>query len=363
MRVLHLAAANRWTGAAAPAFAEVESLRGAGVEAHYAYVGGYKLETKIGHLPYAHAIIDKAQNPISFFRSVRRIRALIERESIDVVHAHLTYDHWLARAAARSAVVARTWHSRRVLRSDPLSRSLQRTTSASFIINADFADAGALNRPAVFTPPPLDHRQFSPDGPDVRAQYGITPETRLLTVIGKLAPGRGFEDALRTFACVRKRVAGARLMVIGHGEHRPLLETLSRGLGIAADVIWAGYHEVDLAEHYRAANALLFTAKGSDEGHRAVLEAMACGVPPLCYPIEGMAALAGDLSATLVAREGSPASLAACAEQVLRNGSLARLVAERSREFGFDRAAERLIGEYRRVLPASRASGRIEPLG
>ena len=44
MRVLHLAAGNRWTGAAAPAFAEVVALREAGVDAHYAFVGGYKLE-------------------------------------------------------------------------------------------------------------------------------------------------------------------------------------------------------------------------------------------------------------------------------------------------------------------------------
>jgi hypothetical protein len=53
-------------------------------------------------------------------------------------------------------------------------------------------------------------------------------------------------------------------------------------------VIWAGYHEDDLAEHYRASDLLLFTARGSDEGHRAVLEAMACGIPVATYPIEGI---------------------------------------------------------------------------
>jgi len=35
MKVLHLASGNRWTGAAAPAFAETEALRQAGVDAHY----------------------------------------------------------------------------------------------------------------------------------------------------------------------------------------------------------------------------------------------------------------------------------------------------------------------------------------
>src|ERR1700682_1170661 len=68
MRVLHLAAGNRWTGAAAPAFAEVEALRAAGVDAHYAYVGGYKLQDKIGHFDFAHPVIARAQNPRSFLR-------------------------------------------------------------------------------------------------------------------------------------------------------------------------------------------------------------------------------------------------------------------------------------------------------
>lgn len=347
MKVLHLAAGNRWTGAAAPAFAEVEALRGAGVEAHYAYVGGYKLEAKIGHLDFTHAIIENSQDPFAFFKTLRELRRLIERERFDIVHSHLSHDHWLARFSSGDARIARTFHARRVLRGDLLSRSLLNATQGLFVINADFASAPVFEgRPVVFTPPPLDHRQFSPEGPNVRERYGVEAGAPLLVVIGKLAPGRGFEEAIKTFACVRKTVAGAKLMVIGHGEHRPLLETLTRGIGVASDVIWAGYHEDDLAEHYRAANVLLFTAKGSDEGHRAVLEAMACGVPPATYPIEGMAALAGALSGTLIATEGTPVSLAERVSGMLRDPSLRRQVVTRSAEFGFVRAAERLLGAY-----------------
>ena len=64
MRILHLAAGNRWTGAAAPAFAEAAALREAGVDAHYAYVGGYKLEQKLARVDFAHATIAKAQTPM-----------------------------------------------------------------------------------------------------------------------------------------------------------------------------------------------------------------------------------------------------------------------------------------------------------
>ena len=332
MRILHLAAGNRWTGAAAPAFAEVEALRAAGVDAHYAYVGGYKLHAKLEHHDFAHPIIEKAQNPVSFVRSIQAIERLVHQHGFDVIHAHLTYDHWLARLVGRdhpSVRLARTFHARRVLRDDVLSRSLLRATRHRFVINRAFDVAGA-----AFTPPPVDHRQFHPEGPR------IALEGTIVTAIGKLSRNRGFEEALRTFAALR-RLTPCRLMIIGHGEHRPALEALSRELDVAQDVIWAGYHEDDLAEHYRASSLLLFTARGSDEGHRAVLEAMACGVPVATMPIEGVDALVPH---EWIAPANDPDALAATAAALLATRPTDAY--ERSLDFGYDRAAARLIASY-----------------
>ena len=349
MKVLHLAAGNRWTGAAAPAFAETEALRDAGVDAHYAYVGGYKLQQKIGYHDFAHPIIAKAQNPFSFARTVESISRLIDHHRFSVVHAHLTYDHWLACVAARGTrtKIVRTFHARRVLRGDPLTRWLINRTSRICIVNDSFAEVPLLRgRDPVFTPPPLDQRQFTPNGAEVREQYGVAPDDLLLVAIGKLSKGRGFEDVLRTYAAVRRGLANARLMIIGHGEHRPALEALARELAVG--VIWAGYHEDDLAEHYRAADILLFTARGSDEGHRAVLEAMACGIAPVTYPLEGIPALLGELAPRLIAGDSTPES--AASKVISASGNLAalrRLAYEQSQNFGYSPAAVRLIDVYK----------------
>jgi glycosyltransferase involved in cell wall biosynthesis len=343
LKILHLASGNRWTGAAAPAFAEVEALRLAGMDAHYAYVGGYKLEQKIGHHDFAHPVIEKAQNPFSLRRTVTHVERLVQQHGFDVIHAHLTYDHWLAGLVARNhhVRVARTIHARRVLRADPFTRFLFRKTDLLCAINESFAFA---DRAVLFTPPPVDHRQFVHHGPDARALYGIAPDATVVTVIGKLSAGRGFEDALRTFAVLRRTIA-ATMMIIGHGEHRPVLEALARELGIAEHVIWAGYHEDYLAEHYRASNLLLFTAAGSDEGHRAVLEAMACGVIPATFPIDGMAALTGPEH---IAAAPTPEALAALASALLARdaAALRERVMQRSYDFGYARAARRLIDAY-----------------
>jgi glycosyltransferase involved in cell wall biosynthesis len=330
----------------------VEALREAGVDAHYAYVGGYKLQAKIGHYDFTHPIIAKAQNPLSFFRSSRAIEALFHVHSFDVVHAHLTYDHWLARVALSDvrAKLVRTFHARRVLRSDPLTRSLLRRTDVICVVNDTFRVEGHRR---VFTPPPLDQRQFDPDGPDARAHYGLDDQTKLIAVIGKLSRDRGFEAALDTFALVRREIAGARLMIIGHGEHRPALEAHAAQLGITSDIIWAGYHEDDLAEHYRAADVLLFTARGSDEGHRAVLEAMACATVPATYPIDGISAILSDLAPELMAGDTTPAALAHVVTRLLQSDDLAPLrkrVRDRSDWFAYDRAAERLLAVYASAL-------------
>lgn len=273
---------------------------------------------------------------------------LVRRHGFDVVHAHLTYDHWLARfvTGGGGPLLARTFHARRVLRGDPFTRSLIRRTPLLFVVNDTFRHAPVLDgRQAVFTPPPLDHAQFSPKGPDARALQGIPEDVRLVTVIGKLSKGRGFEEALQTFAALRRMRGDVRMMIIGHGEHRPALEALVQSLGITDDVTFAGYHEDDLAEHYRASDLLLFTARGSDEGHRAVLEAMACGVPVATYPIEGVDALVGR---ELIAAQADPEALASLASSLLDREQKALRVAvwKRSQEFGYERAAQRLIDAY-----------------
>jgi glycosyltransferase involved in cell wall biosynthesis len=329
--------------------AEVEALRAAGVEAHFGYVGGYLLEGRIGHISFAHPVIEKVQNPASFRRTTSAVRRLIEALKIDIVHAHTTYDHCVAHLAAGRAQVSRTFHAQRTLRSDPITRYAVARTAGLFVVNKAFLDTPLLRRRRpVFTPPPLDGRQFHPEGHDVRAEYGVAPDLPLLIAIGKLSENRGFEAAIETLAELRARCAGARLMIIGRGEHRPVLEERARRLGVAEEVIWAGYHEDDLAEHYRAADLLLFTAKGSDEGHRAVIEAMACGTPAVTYPIEGVDALLGELAPRLIAPDANPASLATTAAAILAGdrATLRGLAATQTAGFGYAPAARRLLNVY-----------------
>jgi glycosyltransferase involved in cell wall biosynthesis len=357
MKVLHLASVNRWTGAAAPAFAEVEALRAAGVEAYFAFSGGYKLETKLASVPFAYPVIRDEQDPVSYILSVRAVNRLIRDLEAGIVHAHLTHDHAIAVAAVQGtgASVVRTFHRRRTLRSDPFTHALLRRTAAIAFVNAGFAGAYA-DRAALFTPPPVNGKLFCATGPDARATWGLERADAVLGIIGKLAPHRGFEDALQCLAILRERGLRATLLVLGAGRHETALRTLAGRLGVADSVIWTGYQEERLAEHYRALDLLLFTAAGSDEGHRAVVEALACGRAVAAYPLEGINSLLGNAASAWVSTEAVPGAVARTVEAILaqpehERRSQAGILAE---TFGYERAAERLKTLYNSIPGASK---------
>ena len=354
-RVLHLASFHEWTGAPAVAFAEVEALRRSGVDARFAYVGGGLLEKRVGRHPFTYGFIDHKQNPWTIFRSGTAIRRFIRQESIDLIHAHLTFDHWLARFAAHGGVpIVRTFHASRSLRDDIATRDLLRATSGIAVVNETFLNAPLLRgRKVSFTPPPVDRDQFNITGPDARASLGLGGDIPLFGVIGKIAPDRGFQEALHAFATIREGIPSARLLVLGEGPHRENLEKLSGQLGVQESVVWAGYHEVDLQNYYRAMDVMLFTAPGSEEGHRAVSEAMSCGVPVVSRPIDGISTILGDLAALLLAPDGDPSAQGAIAAGLYLDGrskSLRESCSAATEGFAFRPAAERLMKLYREAV-------------
>lgn len=354
MRILHLASFDRWTGAAAPAFVEARMLREAGHDAWYGYVGGYLLERKIGTEGWTFPLIGRGRGPVATLRSIATVRRFVVERKVDVVHAHLSHDHWIARAAltgTRGITLARTFHSLRAIRTDPFSRRLIASTRSLAVINAALLEHRALRgRTVRLTPAPLEP-QYSPDGKDVRDRYGIPGAASVVGCIGKLSPGRGFEDAIRAFALIDRTTPEAWMLIIGHGPHRQALETLARELGVENRVVWAGYHEEDLPEHFRALDLMMFTASGSDLGHRAIIEANGCGVPVVAYPLPGVEEVLGAQHSRLVSSAARPDALASAALPLLRDGATLpgpEMVRNAAR-FASGPTVERLLELYGRV--------------
>jgi glycosyltransferase involved in cell wall biosynthesis len=94
--------------------------------------------------------------------------------------------------------------------------------------------------------------------------------------VGRLSAQKDFGTLIHAFARVRETCT-ARLMILGEGEDRPMLETLIASLGLQGDVEMPGF----VANPYTyMTHARLFVLSSRWEGLPTVLvEALFCGLP------------------------------------------------------------------------------------
>ncbi len=343
MRVLLVAFASKYTGAAATAEHCARALRTVGVDARLVFTAGRNLEERLADTDWARAGLVKERTPMRIAANLRALRT--EAALADAVVCHLPHDHLLCVAAGihRRGTLVRNVRHPRHLRADPWHRALGRRVQGLILAFRDMGDHARLafgDVPSIALPVPLEDR-FRPgaDAADWKGRLGLDGGATV-AVVGKLAAGRGFQLAMETAARCR---TAPRLVVVGHGELQPRLERRATELGIAERVRWAGYQD-DLPGILNAVDALLFTAPGSDWGHRVVSEAQGCGVPVVAAAIAGIGDLIEDGRTGLVASV-DPGSLATAIDRLLDDRELRSTIATSAAA-----AAER-----RRFEPAGRA--------
>ncbi len=151
---------------------------------------------------------------------------------------------------------------------------------------------------------------------EVRAALGLGSGERVLGVVARLQPHRRFELLLEAFRRARERAPGLRLVVVGRGTRaREVLEQPVERLGLAAAVVRAGYRRDDYLDVLAQLDALVFLVPGSDGSCRAVLEAMALGIPAIASRRGVLPELVCDGETGRVVDEDADA-LAACMREV-----------------------------------------------
>lgn len=356
MRLLHLVAGSWWTGSAATALQLVEALRAAGVDARFAFQGGNNLETRLGGQSWAHPILVKERSFAQLRAEIAAVREFARGS--EIVHAHLPHDHFLARVAltGTSARLVRGIHAPRHLRADPYHAWLLRGCAGFGVSNATILEratrVAALRGKSACVLGAAAEPRFHPGaGREARARLGIPPDALVAGTIGKLDRGRGHDLFLHALAAT----PGAWGLVIGAGPWAERLEKLARALGISARVTWAGYVDDGLEDLYRAMDLFVFPAAGSDHGHRAIVEASACGLPTLGADLGGVRDLVepgvtGDVYAPLDAAALAVLLRAWLADPARRHGA-GDTAAHRAREFRSpSNLAAQALRFYREVL-------------
>ncbi len=366
MRVLHLVAGSKWTGPAAVAIDQVRALRTAGIEAEVGFISESPLAGRLAAEGWARPLLSRRSGPPAFFRDVAKVADLLDREGFDLLHCHTSHDHLVGLGAApgRRLPIVRSFHHARTIRTGPWSRWAVRRSAAYAFANGaiarEFADRFGNPGPMRVLSPVVDREVFHPGpaSPGILASFGVPPGAFVVGTIGKMAKGRGHEEAVRILS--RSEDREVVLFHIGKGERREAIWMLAEALGVGDRNFGAGYQEEILPSLYRSMHALLFTASGSDQGHRAVLEAIASGVPVVALAIPGIEDARLAQGAGLVCRsEGEAAEAIAFVKgHPAQREAMSRFARDASERFSPASFAASAAGFYAEALETWKNRGR-----
>ena len=300
-----------------------------------------------------------------------RVALLVEREGLERVHG--AWAHFPGSVAYLAARLTGRPFSLSAHAGSDLYRTraflAEKVRAADFVMTCVRGNAEMLRDLAG----PGARVEWIPHGVDLARFDGSgrapDPDPVLITV-GRLAPAKGFDDAIRALALLRARGRAATLWMVGDGPERAALEALARDRGVADRVRFLGVlgHE-DLLPLYRRAWLLLAPSRVLANGRRdgipnVIVEAMAMGMPCVGTRAGGIeeAIVPGETGA--LSGQGDPASLAEAIESLLADPEallrLGRAARQRALErFDAARSFERTFAlfEERRADPSAVAPG------
>lgn len=128
----------------------------------------------------------------------------------------------------------------------------------------------------------------------LRLEWQIPPDARVVLGLGRLHPNKGFADLLEAFARLPSRLDDRPLwlVMVGDGPLRESLRFQAAELGIAERVVWTGWQH-DPAPWYQMAELFVCSSRHEPLGN-VILEAWANGTPVLSTAAEGPSELLED---------------------------------------------------------------------
>ncbi len=125
-----------------------------------------------------------------------------------------------------------------------------------------------------------------------RAELGIPSSVKLIVSVAVLRAQKGIDRLLRAIVEVRPAVPDLHLLIVGDGVERGPLEQLSRDLGLADVVTFAGFRN-DVARLLSAGDLFVLPTLW-DALPTVVMEAMAAGLPIVASRVGGLPDMVQD---------------------------------------------------------------------
>ncbi len=188
-----------------------------------------------------------------------------------------------------------------------------------------------------------------------REWMGVTSEL-IVTLVGRLAPIKNHELALRGFAGLTGVRPDARLVLVGDGDEEPRLRRVADELRIQDKVCFAGWSH-DLEAVYYGSDIVALTSH--NEGTPVcVIEALACGRAVVATNVGGVADVLEEGKLGLIVPAGNESALVEALVRLADPGERARF-AGRGRDlvlskYSIDRLVRDMEALYSELLAEAR---------
>jgi len=196
--------------------------------------------------------------------------------------------------------------------------------------------------PEVFRPPAPEEKEL------VKEKLGYA-RTTLALFAGRLVERKGVACLLDAWMEASRDFPDARLLILGAGSLRIMIDQTVARLGLTNTTRFAGHVE-NVAEHLRAAD--LFVLPSLQEGmSNSLLEAMASGVPIVATRIGGVMDVAEEGRTAMLVAPGDATDLSRGIRALLADPILAQAFASRALEsirsaFGLEARVKRYLHLY-----------------
>ena len=294
-----------------------------------------------------------------------RLRALVRREGIGLVHVHSPVAAAGVRAVAgRRTRVVYTEHNLW----DRYHPATWAANLATFPRNDHVFAVSETVRQSIRYPgplrllpmPPLEtlHHGLDPaalpvpgrDG--VRAELGIPEDAPVVGSVANFKAAKDHATLLRAAAQVRQAIPSVRFVLVGQGPLEAETRRLAGQLGLDHTVVFAGFR-TDATRLMAGFDA--FALSSTYEGLPiALIEAMAVGCPAVVTAVGGTPEVVADGVHGFLVPPRDPAALAAgltrlLGDRALRDG-LGEAAAARAQDFDIRTAVRRMEQVYARLL-------------
>lgn len=317
--------------------------------------------------------------PLRDLAALRSLTRLIIRERAAIVHTHTSKAGFVGRLAARLARAPAVIHQPhghifygyygpgRTAFYIALERLAARWTDRIITLTERGTAehlARRIGRPEQFVTvpsgvPTAELAARAPARAAARARLGLDPAAFVVVGLGRLVPIKGFDRLIAALPRLLAEVPPARVVLVGDGPERAALAAQAAALGVAARVDFGGGvsgASAELVTYLAAADVGAAPSRNEGMG-RALVEAMALGLPVVGSAVGGIPDVIGDDEGGRLVPPDDAEALAAALVQLGRDPGLrAKLsVAARARAERFSTAtAERTLLAVYAALAAAK---------